>query len=409
MINNVSTFSTAGIGTSLIAMLGGSSLLYFVLQKRKYIKLKAKLFQQNGGLILQRHLRELGSTKKAKIFTFEELKKATNNYKESRIIGRGGFGTVYKGILQDNTIVAIKKSKTVDENQIDQFINEIVLLSQIDHKNVVKLLGCCLETQVPLLVYEFVPKGTLHNYIHLESSASTKCWETCLRIAVETADALSYLHSTASPPIIHRDVKPSNILLDDNFTAKVSDFGISKSVPRDKKELATVVQGTFGYLDPEYLQTNQLTEKSDIYSFGVVLVELLTGEDVFSFDRSEDERCLPMYFLSSLKEDRLFEILENFIVEEGNKEQINKVIELAERCLRVKGDERPSMKEVTIELERLRKMEMHSWVNAQSNLEEAKHLHVETSDAYKYSGTSSTTAGYDSMKDHVTLALGDGR
>jgi len=227
-------------------LLGGSSGLYCVLQKRISIKLKVKLFQRNGGLILERHLCELGSTKKAKIFTFEELKKATNNYKESRIIGRGGFGTVYKGFLQDNTIVAIKKSKTVDENQIDQFINEIVLLSQIDHKNVVKLLGCCLETQVPLLVYEFVPKGTLFNYIHHESSASTKRWETCLRIAVETADALSYLHSTASPPIIHRDVKPSNILLDDNFTAKVSDFGISKLVPRDKKDLTTVVQGTFG-------------------------------------------------------------------------------------------------------------------------------------------------------------------
>jgi serine/threonine protein kinase len=185
-----------------------------VLQKRKYIKLKAKLFQQNWGLILQWRLRELGSTKKAKNFTFEELKKATKNYKESR----GSFGTVYKGFLQDNTIVAIKKSKTVDQNQVDQFINEIVLLSQIDHKNVVKLLGCCLETQVPLLVYEFVLKGTLFNYIHHESSASTKCWETCLRIAVETADALSYLHSTASPPIIHRDVKPSNKLFDDNFT-----------------------------------------------------------------------------------------------------------------------------------------------------------------------------------------------
>jgi serine/threonine protein kinase len=390
-------------------LLGGSSGLYCVLQKRISIKLKVKLFQRNGGLILERHLCELGSTKKAKIFTFEELKKATNNFKESRIIGRGGFGTVYKGFLQDNTIVAIKKSKTVDQNQVDQFINEIVLLSQIDHKNVVKLLGCCLETQVPLLVYEFVPKGTLFNYIHHESSASTKHWETCLRIAVETADALSYLHSTASPPIIHRDVKPSNILLDDNFTAKVSDFGISKLVPRDKKDLTTVVQGTFGYLDPEYLQTNQLTEKSDIYSFGVVLVELLTGEDVISFDRSEDERCLPMYFLSSLKDDRLFEILENFIVEEGNKEHINEVVELIERCLRLKGNERPSMKEVAMELDRIRKIETHSWIIAQSNLEEAEHLLGKTSDAYKYGGTSRTAAGYESMKDHVTLALGDGR
>ncbi|XP_059454779.1 putative wall-associated receptor kinase-like 16 [Corylus avellana] len=395
-----------GIGIGLIAMLGGSSWLFLVLQKRKYIKLKAKLFQQNGGLILERRLRALGSTRKAKIFTFEELKVATKNYRESRIIGRGGFGTVYKGFLPNNTIVAIKKSKTVDPDQVDQFINEIVLLSQIDHKNVVKLLGCCLETQVPLLVYEFVSQGTLFNYIHHEGNTSIKRWETYLRIVAETADALSYLHSLT---IIHRDVKPSNILLGANFTAKVSDFGISKLVSHDQKDVATVVQGTLGYLDPEYLQTNQLKEKSDVYSFGVVLVELLTGDDVFSFDRSEDERCLPMYFLFFLKENRMDEILDKRIVEEGNKEQITEVIKLAERCLRVKGDERPSMKELAMELEQIRKIEMHLWVNAQSNLEEAKHLDGVTSNAYENGGSSSTTAGFDSMKDNVMLALGDGR
>ncbi|XP_059454881.1 wall-associated receptor kinase 5-like [Corylus avellana] len=395
-----------GIGIGLIAMLGGSSWLFLVFQKRKYIKLQAKLFQQNGGLILQRRLRALGSTKKSKIFTFEELKVATKNYRENRVIGQGGFGTVYQGFLPNNTIVAIKKSKTVDPYQVDQFINEIVLLSQIDHKNVVKLLGCCLETQVPLLVYEFVSQGTLFNYIHRESNTSTKRWETYLRIAAETADALSYLHSLA---IIHRDVKPSNILLGDNFTAKVSDFEISKLVPHDQKDVATVVQGTLGYLDPEYLQTNQLKEKSDVYSFGVVLMELLTGNDVFSFDRSEDERCLAMYFLSFLKEDRMDEILDKRIVEEGNKEQIKEVVKLAERCLRVKGDERPSMKELAMELEQIRKIEAHLWVNAQTNLEGAEHLDGVTSNAYENGGSSNTTAGFDSMKDNVMLALGDGR
>jgi serine/threonine protein kinase len=298
------------------------------------------------GFNLERHLKEqVGSTEIAKIFIVEELKKDTKSYDESRIIGRRGFGTVYKGFLPDNRIVAIKESKIMDQNQIDQFINEVVLLSQINHRNIVKLLGCCLETELPLLVYEFVPKGTLLNYIHHESNGSIKRWETYLRIAAEIADALSYLHSAASTPIVHRDVKSSNILLDDNFIAKVFDFGISRLVPQHQKELATVVQGTLGYLDPEYLQTNRLTEKSDVYSFGVVLVELLTGDDVLSFDRLEEETSLPMYFLSSLKEGRLFEILENYIVKEGNKEQIKEVVEFAERCLKVKGDERPSMKE----------------------------------------------------------------
>jgi serine/threonine protein kinase len=409
-MHNISTFSSAGIGISLIALFGGSSWLYLVLRKRRFIKLKEKFFQQNGGLILERHLKEqVRSTETAKIFTVEELKKSTKNYDESRIIGRGGFGTVYKGFLPDNRIIAIKKSKTMDQNQIDQFINEVVLLSQINHRHVVKLLGCCLETEVPLLVYEFVPKGTLLNYIHHESNGSTKRWETYLRIAAETADALLYLHSAASTPIIHRDVKSSNILLDDNFTAKVSDFGTSRLVPRHQKELATVVQGTLGYLDPEYLQTNRLTEKSDVYSFGVVLVELLTGDDVLSFDRSEEETSLPMYFLSSLKEDRLFEILESHIVEEGNKEQIKEVVEFAAQCLKVKRDERPTMKEVAMKLEQIRKIETHSRVNAQSNLEEAKHLHSVASDAYECGGSSSTTIGYDSMNDHVTSAFGDGR
>ncbi|XP_059453792.1 wall-associated receptor kinase 2-like [Corylus avellana] len=398
------------IGVSFVAVLVGSSWLYIVYKKRKLMKLRESFFRKNGGLILkQKLIKQQGSKETAKIFTVEELKKATNNYAESRIIGEGGFGTVYKGFLPDKRIVAIKKSKTVNQNQIDQFVNEVVLLSQIDHRNIVKLLGCCLETQVPLLVYEFVPKGTLFNYINHESSASTIQWETRLRIAAETANALSYLHFADSTPIIHRDVKSSNILLDDDFTAKVSDFGISRLVPRDQKELATAVQGTLGYLDPEYLQTNQLTEKSDVYSFGVVLVELLTGEDVLSFNRSEKDRSLAMYFLSSLKDDRLFEILENRIVEGGNKEQINEVVKLAKRCLSVKGDERPTMKELATELEGIRKTETHSWVNAQSNLEEAEHLLGETSHAYDYSERSSSIVGYDSINDQVTLAWGDGR
>jgi serine/threonine protein kinase len=146
------SFSSAVIGLRFVAMLVGSSWVYLIHKKRKLIKLKESFFLQNEGLILQQQLsKQQGSREMAKIFTIEELKKATHNYEESRIIGQGGFGTVYKGILPDKRIVAIKKSKTVDQNQIDQFVNEVVLLSQINHKNVVKLLGCCLKTQVPLL------------------------------------------------------------------------------------------------------------------------------------------------------------------------------------------------------------------------------------------------------------------
>ena len=307
-----------------------------------------------------------GYSETTKIYTAKDLKKATNNYDASRIIGQGGYGVVYKGFLQNNKVVAIKKSKTVDQEQIEQFITEVVVLIQVNHRNVVQLLGCCLETRVPLLVYEFVPNSTLFKHIH---HASTISWETRLRIAIEIADALSYLHSAASIPIIHRDIKSTNILLDDDFTAKVSDFGTSRLVPRGQKQLPTVVQGTLGYLDPEYMQTNQFTEKSDVYSFGVVLVELLTGQKVLSLLRPMEQRSLAMYLLCALKEDRLFEILEKRIMDEGNTEQLKEFANLAAKCLEVKGDERPTMKEVAIELYGLRKMK-HLWDNDESNFME---------------------------------------
>lgn len=385
-----------------MVVLVGSSWLYLVLKKRNLIRLKEKFFQQNGGYLLQQQLsKRSGSSDTAKIFTAGELKIATNNYADDRIIGRGGYGTVFLGFLSDNKAVAIKKSRIVDQSQIEQFINEVVVLSQINHRNVVRLLGCCLETEVPLLVYEFVSNGTLYEHIHNKEKSPTISWEVRLRIAAETAEVLSYLHSAASTPIIHRDIKSTNILLDDNYTAKVSDFGASKLVPIDETQLSTMVQGTLGYLDPEYLHTSQLTEKSDVYSFGVVLVELLTGMKALLFDRPEEERSLVKYFLSSLKENALFEILENHILRDGDREQLKEVAGLAAMCLRVKGEERPPMREVAMELQGMRTMHIHFWENnAELNKEaETVHLLSETSDA-----------GYDSIKDHVQLVvLDDGR
>ncbi|KAF3451042.1 hypothetical protein FNV43_RR07131 [Rhamnella rubrinervis] len=404
---------TVDVAVGLIALVVSGSWLYLVFKRRKLIKLKEKFFEQNGGYILQQRLSgQLEySNDTAKIFTEEELRKATLNYDASTIIGRGGFGTVYKGVLADNKIVAIKKSKIVDQSQTEQFINEVIVLSRINHRNVVKLLGCCLETEVPLLVYEFVPNGTLFENIHEDKKALNLNWEVRLGIAAETAGALSYLHSAASTPIIHRDIKSSNILLD-KYTAKVSDFGASRLVPLDQTEVATMVQGTLGYLDPEYLHTNQLTEKSDVYSFGVVVVELLTGKKALSFDRPEEEMNLAKYFLHSLKQGRLFEIVESNIVKEENREQVQEVAELAKRCLNLRGDDRPTMKEIAMELEGLRKMKKHPWVTTSaehSNMEEVQYLLAETSinsnDYYQhqYNDGSIANAAYDSIRDHLAL------
>ncbi|MFQ6667313.1 hypothetical protein Gotur_033378 [Gossypium turneri] len=238
---------------------------------------------------------------KAKLFSSEELETATDQYdNKNRILGGGALGIVYKVMLQDGRIVAIKKSKIVNQGYLKQFINEIFILSQIDHRNVVKLLGFCLKTEYP------------------------RSWDMRLRIATEVASAVSYLYSSTSVPIYHLDIKSSNILLDEKFRAKVSDFGASRLVGIDQTHLTTQVQGSFGYLDPEYFQSSQFTEKSDVYGFGV------------------------------MEENRLLEIVDVEILKDAERDKLVVVAHIAKRCLNLDERLRPTMKEATMELERIR-------------------------------------------------------
>ncbi|XP_074582024.1 wall-associated receptor kinase 5-like [Curcuma longa] len=324
------------------------------LKKRKLMKIRQEFFEQNGGVLLQQQMNSYRGVT-FKLFTQEELKKATDNFSSSRIIGRGGQGTVYEGTLEDNRLVAIKKSKLADERQTREFAKEMLILSQINHKNVIKLLGCCLEVEVPMLVYELVSKGNLFEYLHSKTRRFHIPLDARLRIAVESAEALAYLHSSASTPIIHGDVKSSNILLDDEYTAKVSDFGASKLAPKDATQLATLVQGTCGYLDPEYMLTCQLTEKSDVFSFGVVILELLTRRKALEFNVSGEEMLLAASFISAMKENKVEEMVDPEIKNEEDMVVIKEVCKLVVLCLNSYGDERPTMKEVAEDLGKLRK------------------------------------------------------
>ncbi|CAL2252458.1 unnamed protein product [Prunus armeniaca] len=416
--NNLLLIISLGVSGGFLVLLVGISLIYWRMQRRKFTKLKEQYFIQNGGLLLQEQLAsQVGSVETTKIFTAEQLEKATNNYHESRILGEGGYGIVYKGILPDsNRVVAIKKSKIGVPTQKEQFVNELIVLSQINHRNVVRLFGCCLETSVPLLVYEFIANGTLFEHIHhINGRGSSFSWELRLKIAAETAGALAYLHSSALMQIIHREVKTTNILLDDNYTAKVSDFRASRLIPLDQNQLTTLVQGTFGYLDPEFFLTNQLTEKSDVYSFGVVLMELLTSKVALSFARPEEERNLASFFVCSIDEGHLYQILDNGIANERNIETLQNVAELAKRCVRLKGEDRPSMKEVAMELEGMRIAAKHPWGKDDICAEKTEYfLGSPNSDTYLLNvradcGPSGTSSGYDSMQNQLLMPNDDGR
>uniref|UniRef100_A0A1D1YQ17 non-specific serine/threonine protein kinase n=2 Tax=Anthurium amnicola TaxID=1678845 RepID=A0A1D1YQ17_9ARAE len=292
-------------------------------------------------------------------FTFGEMALATDNFSSSHQVGQGGYGKVYKGILADGTVVAIKRAMEGSLQGSKEFFTEIELLSRLHHRNLVSLLGFCDEEDEQMLVYEFMPNGTLRDNL------SGKCKEplnfpTRLRIALESARGILYLHTEADPPIIHRDIKASNILLDSKFIAKVADFGLSRLAPASDTEgtvqghISTVVKGTPGYLDPEYFLTHKVTDKSDVYSLGVVFLELVTGMRPIVHGKNI-VRVVTLAYQSGTT----FSIIDNSM---GSYPSVcvKKFLLLALRCCEDKMDLRPSMSEVVRELENVWCMTLES-------------------------------------------------
>ncbi|KAM5577428.1 wall-associated receptor kinase 17-like [Rosa sericea] len=320
-----------GLGSCFSILLFVISGVYSSVKNLRFIKLKTNFFKKNGGILLEQHIASHGDGMTT-IFTAEQLEMATN---------------CYQRILRDKVV----------EGQVGSFINEIIALAQMNHENLVKFIGCCLETDAPILVYELASNGTLFDCINHTNGKVTLPWNILLKIASESAAALAYIHSSAgvhSKHIIHGNVKSSNILLTDNFTVKVSGFWPSRLVPANESQMGTLLLRTLGYMDPGYLCTGQLTDKSDVYSFGVVLVEILTREKPISFDRPESQRIIASHFVSSIElKDGFFHVVDPQVLNEGNREQVRAVAELAKRCLHMNSAERPSMKEVAGELQRL--------------------------------------------------------
>lgn len=294
------------------------------------------------------------------LYSYKDIEKATNSFSEKQRLGTGAYGTVYAGKLYNDEWVAIKRIKHRDTESIEQVMNEMKLLSSVSHPNLVRLLGCSIEYAEEILVYEFMPNGTLCQHLQRERGNGLS-WDIRLTIATETAQAIAHLHSSINPPIYHRDIKSSNILLDHEFRSKVADFGLSRlGIGKTEiSHISTGPQGTPGYVDPQYHQDFHLSDKSDVYSFGVVLVEIISGLKVVDFSRPHSEVNLASLAVDRIGKGLLNEIIDPFLESQVSSDNwtlysIHKVAELAFRCLAFHRDMRPSMTEVANELDQLR-------------------------------------------------------
>ncbi|MFS8002390.1 putative protein kinase RLK-Pelle-RLCK-VIIa-1 family [Helianthus anomalus] len=304
---------------------------------------------------------------KARTFTYAQLVKATDNFKGAYFLGEGGFGKVYKGKLEDSDqIVAIKQLDPDGLQGIREFVVEVLTLGLADHPNLVKLIGYCAEGEQRLLVYEYMPLGSLEDHLHGYRANSKRLdWNTRMKIAAGAARGLEYLHDKMNPPVIYRDLKGSNILLGEDYHAKLSDFGLAKVGPLgDKTHVSTRVMGTYGYCAPDYAMTGQLTFKSDIYSFGVVLLELITGRKAIDNTRSAAEQNLVAWARPLFKDRRKFWQMADPVLEgEYPVRGLYQALAIAAMCVQEQPNMRPLIADVVTALNYLASQKYDPSVN----------------------------------------------
>ncbi|XP_028117821.1 receptor-like cytoplasmic kinase 185 isoform X2 [Camellia sinensis] len=296
-----------------------------------------------------------------RFLAYEELKEATNNFEPASILGEGGFGRVFKGVLSDGTAVAIKRLTSGGQQGGKEFLVEVEMLSRLHHRNLVKLVGhyTSHDSLQNLLCYELVPNGSLEAWLH--GPLGVNCpldWDTRMKIALDAARGLAYLHEDSQPCVIHRDFKASNILLENNFHAKVADFGLAKHAPEGRADfLSTRVMGTFGYVAPEYAMTGHLLVKSDVYSYGVVLLELLTGRKPVDMSQPSGQENLVTWARPILRDkDRLEELADPKLGGKYTKEDFVRVCTIAAACVAPEASQRPTMGEVVQSLKMVQRI-----------------------------------------------------
>ncbi|CAN6970924.1 hypothetical protein IGI04_034044 [Brassica rapa subsp. trilocularis] len=278
-----------------------------------------------------------------KTFTLSELEKATDNFSAKKVLGEGGFGRVYHGSMGDGTEVAVKLLTRDNQNRDREFIAEVEMLSRLHHRNLVKLIGICIEGRTRCLVYELVHNGSIESHLH----EGTLDWDARLKIALGAARGLAYLHEDSNPRVIHRDFKASNVLLEDDFTPKVSDFGLAREATEGSQHVSTRVMGTFGYVAPEYAMTGHLLVKSDVYSYGVVLLELLTGRKPVDMSQPSGEENLVTWARPLLaNREGLEQLVDPTLAGTYDFDDMAKVAAIASMCVHQEVSHRPFMGEV---------------------------------------------------------------